>query len=186
MSLRDLFAGIYSWTDAHAVAILIASLAWAAAGSVFALIAKGGRTDSDGRAVANTVIGGAVLLIVLMVAALAIAHAGFGKSPLDANVLLLAAPLVCLVGSVAGIRWVFPLNELGTVRTLRDVGLFAIACAAGLGLLSKFRGWGVMFLGGLGDLLIVGVLALALLRSLYRRAFRREKPAADRNLGSHS
>jgi hypothetical protein len=41
-----------------------------------------------------------------------------------------------------------------------------------LWLLSKFRGWGVVFLGGLGSLLVIGVLALLLLRVLYRRTFK--------------
>jgi hypothetical protein len=164
--------------------VLIASLAWAVGGSLLAWIGKGGRTDSDGRTIASVIIGGAVLSIIVAVAALAIAHVGFHRGPLDANVLLLAAPLTCLAGSVAGIHWVFPLSELATVRTLRDVGLFAIACAAGVWLLSTFRGWGVMFLGGLGDLLIVGGLAAALLRGLYRRAFPQATPATHRTTGS--
>lgn len=181
MSLRELLSSIYLWADANAMAILIASLAWAAGGSLLALIGKGGRTDSDGRAIAGVVIGGAVLFVVFAVAALGIAHAGFKKSPFDANVLLLSGPLLCLTGSVAGIHWVFPLSELATVRTMRDVSLFLLACAAGLWLLSTFRGWGVLFLGGLGDLLIVGVLAVALLRVLFRRAFqhRTRAPADD-------
>lgn len=171
MSLRELFSGIYQWADAYAISVLAASLAWAAGGSLLAWIGKGGRTDSDGRAIASVIIGVAVLFVVVAVAALGIAHVGFRKGPFDANVLLLAAPLICLAGSVAGIHLVFPLSELATVRTLRDVGLFAIACAGGLWLLSTFRGWGVLFLGGLGDLLIVGGLAVVLLRALWRRAF---------------
>lgn len=173
MSLRELFANIYFWADNHAVAVLLAAFVWAAGGSLLARIGKGGHSESDGRAIASVVIGGAVVVLIVAVAALAIAHAGFKKSPFDANVLLLAAPLVCVACSIAGIHWVFPLSELATVRTVRDVGVFVIACAAGLWLLSTFRGWGVLFLGGIGDLVVIGVMAVALLRVLYRRAFRR-------------
>jgi hypothetical protein len=59
------------------------------------------------------------------------------------------------------------------VRTVRDVGLFVLACAVGLWLLSRFRGWGIAFLGGVGDLLVIGGLAIVLLRILYSRAFPR-------------
>ena len=89
MPLREFLAGLYLWADGHAVAIVIACLAWGLGGALLARIAKGGPSDRDGRAIA----------------------------------------------SVAGIHWGFPLSELATVRTLRDVALFAIACAAGLGLL---------------------------------------------------
>ena len=77
------------------------------------------------------VIGGAVLWTVIAVLALAVARFGFDKGLLDAHIMLLAAPVVCLVGSVYGIHSIFPLNELATVRTLRDVGLFVLACAIG-------------------------------------------------------
>lgn len=170
MPLRELLASIYQWADGHALALLVAGLAWGLGGALLARLGKGGRSDGDGRTIASIVVGGAVLAIVLAALALGLAWIGFGKGLLDANVLLLAAPLLCLAASIAGIHWVFPLSELATVRTLRDVAVFLLACAAGLWLLSKFRGWGLVFLGGLGDLLVIGALALALLRVLYRRA----------------
>jgi hypothetical protein len=57
------------------------------------------------------------------------------------------------------------------VRTLGDLAVFALACMALLWLLSKFRGWGVAFFGGLGSLALIGLFAALLLRGLYRRAF---------------
>jgi len=173
MPLREIFAAIYLWADGQAVAILMAALAWGMGGALLARIGKGGQSDRDGRAIANVVIGGAVLAFVLAAMALAVAHAGFRRGVLDANVLLLAAPVLCVVASIVGIHWVFPLSELATVRTMLDVAVFVIACAAGLWLLSTFRGWGVMFLGGIGDIVVIGVMAAALLRVLYRRALGR-------------
>lgn len=173
MPLRELFATLYQWADGHALALVLAALAWGLGGALLARIAKGGQSDRDGRAIASVVIGGAVLVMVVAALALGIAHVGFNKGLMDANAMLLAAPVLCLAASVAGIHWVFPLSELATVRTLRDVALFAIACAAGLWLLSRFRGWGLVFLGGIADLLLIGALALGLLRMLYRRATRR-------------
>jgi len=72
----------------------------------------------------------------------------FNKNLLDINVLLLLAPLACVLVSVLGIRQVFPLSGLASVRTLGDVAGFAVACLVLLWVLSKFRGWGVVFLGG--------------------------------------
>lgn len=173
MSLRDLLVSLYLATEAYALAILIGSLVWAVGGTLLARIGKAGASDRDGRAIASVVVGGAVFWLIVAVMAAAIAHAGFKKSLFDASALLLISPLLCLAASIAGIRWVFPLSELASVRTLRDVGLFVLACAVGLWLLSRFRGWGIGFLGGIGDLLVIGGLAVFLLRTLYSRAFPR-------------
>lgn len=173
MPLRELFAGMYLWADQHAVAIVLACLAWGLGGALLARLGKGGRSDRYGRALASGVLGGAALVLIVAAMALGIAHAGFKKGLLDANVLLLAAPMLCVLASVLGIRWVFPLSELATVRTLRELGLFVVACAAGLWLLSRFRGWGVVFLGGIGDIVVIAVIALGLLWVLYRAAFSR-------------
>jgi len=173
MSLRELLINLYQWADAHAPALLLAAVAWGLLGVLLARLARGGRSDQDGRVIASLVVGGAVLLVVLALAAAGIAHVGFRRSLLDANALLLLAPLACLLISVLGIHRVFPLNELATVRTLGDVAGFVLACLLLLWLLSKFRGWGVAFLGGLGSLAVFGVLAVWLLRALYRRAFGR-------------
>ena len=171
MPLNEFLIYLYLWADSHALDIVLASVAWAMVGTALARIGKYGQTEQDGQAIANIVIGGAVLWMLLSAMALGVAHVGFKKGMFDANVLLLVAPLLCVAGSVVGIHWVFPLSSLATVRTLRDVCLFALACALGIWLLSKFRGWGVMFIGGIGELVVIAVMAVALLRVLYRRAF---------------
>ncbi len=173
MSLRDLLTSIDLTAEAHALTILLSSLAWAVGGTLLARMGKAGATDRDGRAIASVVVGGALLWLIVFAMAAAIAHSGFNKNLFDAHVLLLISPLLCLAASIAGIRWVFPLSELASVRTLRDVGLFVLACAVGLWLLSRFRGWGIAFLGGIGDLVVIGGLAIFLLRTLYSRAFPR-------------
>lgn len=173
MPLREVFVGIYLWANSQAVAIALACLAWGVGGALLARFGKGGRSDRYGRTVASVVLGGAVLVLIVAAMALGIAHVGFKKGLLDANVLLLAAPVLCVLASVVGIGWVFPLSELATVRTLRELGLFVLACAAGLWLLSRFRGWGVVFLGGIGDIVVIAVMALGLLWVLYRAAFSR-------------
>lgn len=173
MSLRELLITSYQWADAHALVVLLAALAWGLAGTLLARVAKGGRTDQDGRLIANVVIGGAVLLLVVSMLAVSVAYLMFKQGVMDANALLLLAPLGCVLVSVLGIHRVFPLNELASVRTLSDLAWFALACIALLWLLSKFRGWGVAFLGGLGSLALIGVMVVLLLRLLYRRAFGR-------------
>ena len=171
MTLRELLINTYLWADAHALALLLASLAWGLGGTLLALLGKGGRSDQDGRLIASVVIGGAVLLLVAALLAAGVAHVAFNQALMDANALLLLAPLACVLVSVLGVHRVFPLSELASVRTLGDLAGFALACIALLWLLSKFRGWGVAFLGGLGSLALIGLLAALLLRVLYRRAF---------------
>jgi hypothetical protein len=171
MSLRELLINAYQWADAHALALMLAALFWGLGGTLLARVAKGGRSDQDGRVIASVVIGGAALLLVAVLLAAGIAHVAFKQGLMDANALLLLAPLVCVSVSVFGMHRVFPLSELASVCTLRDLAGFALACIALLWLLSTFRGWGVAFLGGLGSLALICLLAALLLRVLYRRAF---------------
>ncbi len=175
MTLRELLINAYQWADVHALTLLLAALAWGLGGTLLARVAKGGRSDQDGRVIASVVIGGAVLLLVVALLASGVAHVAFNQGLMDTNALLLLAPLVCVLVSVIGIHRVFPLSELASVRTLRDLAGFAVACMALLWLLSKFRGWGVAFLGGLGSLALICLLAALLLRVLYRRAFGRRE-----------
>jgi hypothetical protein len=171
MSLRELLITSYQWADTHALALLLAALAWGLVGTLLARLTKGGRSDLDGRLIASVVIGGAVLLLVAAMLAVSVAYVSFKQGLMDANVVLLLAPVGCVLVSVVGIHRVFPLNELASVRTLSDLAWFALTCIALLWLLSKFRGWGVAFLGGLGSLALIGVMVVLLLRALYRRAF---------------
>lgn len=171
MTLAELLAQGYAWADANAALIFGAALAIPAVGTALAWIGKQGRTDKDGRVIASLVIGLAVVFAAAVLAGLGIALPTLGRSLLQANVLLIAAPVACVVASLLGMSRVFPLRELASVRTLTDIAMFFAACAAAIWLLSKFRGWGVLFFGSLGQLLVIGVFAFVLLRRLFRRAF---------------
>jgi hypothetical protein len=170
MSLRELLAALYAAAVEQRMGVLVAALAVPVVGTVAARIGKAGRTDADGRLAASLVVGFGLLAVLVEVGALALASS-LGASPWDADAVLLAAPLLCLAGCLVGIRLVFPLSELASVRTAADLGLFVAAVAGVLWLVSKFRGWGVVFLGDIGQLVAIGLLAWALLSRLHARAF---------------
>jgi hypothetical protein len=173
MSLGGLLASAYVWADHNALTLLLAALALPVVGTLAAWLGKGGRTDRYGRLIASVVVGLGLCTLLLAVIALVIAQTGFDRSPLEANVVLLAAPLVCVVTCLGAIRLVFPLNELESVRSAVDIALFAFACAAVLWMFSQFRGWGVVFWGDLGQLALIVLLGVYLVRRLARRAFGR-------------
>jgi|CXWL01.1.fsa_nt_gi hypothetical protein len=173
MTLDDTFRNFYTWADGNALWLLLAAVVLPAAGTVAALIGRGGTTDADGRFIANAVLALGIGAVLFELVAISIGVWVRGSSLLEANALLLLAPVICLVGCVLGIRTVFPLNELGSIRTLSDVSSFALASLLVLWLLSKFRGWGILFLGTLGQLLLFGLFAAFVLWRLYVRATRR-------------
>lgn len=53
-----------------------------------------------------------------------------------------------------------------------DVAGFFAVCAAFIWFLSMFRGWGILFIGSLIELLIILALAAFLIHQLFVRAFR--------------
>jgi hypothetical protein len=77
-----------------------------------------------------------------------------------------------LILSVIGLRRVFPLSELATWRSVVEAFQFFAVCAALVWFFSMFRGWGIWFIGGLAELLIILVLAVLLIRRVFQRAFR--------------
>jgi hypothetical protein len=171
MSVVEVLTSLYHWADAHAGIFLAASLALPALGTLLAWLGKLGRSDRDGRWLASALIGVAIGAVVLEALALLVARYAVGASLLEADAALLAAPVVCLSASIAGIRLLFPIGQLASVRSAADVGLFLLAGVAALWLLSKFRGWGFVFLGWTGDFFVIVALAAVLLRRLHRRAF---------------
>ncbi len=181
MTLNDLLLTSYAWADQNAVLVLYASALLPMAGTALAWIGRGGKTDADGRFIASVLMGAAMLSVALEILAVFVARTALGARLMDANALLLAAPVVCLVGSIVGVRAVFPLSELGSVRAAADIGAFLVAAGLAVFFLSKFRGWGIMFLGGFMQLVIVTAIAGFFLYRLYRRAFgfeRRDQPDA--------
>ena len=171
MTVDEFFFLVYAWCEVHAVQVLAAAVLLPIVGTVGALIGRGGKTDADGRLVASVVMAVALGAVVLEVLGIGIALGPKNKSLFDADVFLLVAPIICLVGCVIGIRRVFPLNELGSVKSAFDVSAFVIACLATIWIFSKFRGWSLVFFGSFGQLVVVGLFAALLLWRLYKRAF---------------
>lgn len=184
MTINEALFGSYGWADENAGLILLASVVFPIVGTVAAKIGKGGKTDADGRMIASAVIGVALVAVALEFFALFIARAVEGKSLLDANLVLILAPLIALGGSAFGIRMIFPLSELGSVRTAADLFIFLLALG-GIGyFFSKFHGWGIIFFGSFTQLVVVLAVAFFFMWRLFRRAMgMNKKPLTPRPEG---
>lgn len=183
MTLNELFDASYLWAEQNGQLILLLSVAIPAAGTLLAYIGKGGKTDADGRFIASTVMTFAMLAVVLEATALFVSINLRGQSLLDANAALLAAPIICLAGSMFGLRLVFPLSELGVVRALLELAWFLASCLLVFWFMSKFEGWRIHIFGSLFTLIILGAVAIFFLRRQYRRAFgldRKPRPVRAR------
>lgn len=178
MTLDELLFDTYFWSTENTYLVLGLSLGIPVVGTVLAYIGKGGKTDADGRFIASTVMAVAMLAVLLQVVLLGYVFTAQGLSLMNVNLVLLVAPPLCLLGSALGIRLVFPLSELGSVRTVLDLLSFLVACAVVLWLLSMFRGWSVIFLGSVWQLLAIAALTIFFLRRMYRRAFGLDRPPA--------
>ncbi len=171
MSVYDVFESLYVWAAANALWFMVAAVAIPSVGTVVAWIGRGGKTDADGRFTASIVVGVGLCAVIVEVIAIVIVRSMLEIDVLQGDIVLLAAPIVCLVGGIVGIRMVFPLNELASVRSFIDIGVFVLVCLVVVWLFGKFRGWGIIFWGGITQLLVIGALLYFLLRRLYRRAF---------------
>jgi len=174
MTLRALLENFYTAAVADRLWVLLAAVLIPVIGTLAARFAKGGTSQSDGRRIASIVVGIGIVAVLIEVMAAVLARL-MGHSVFDADVLLLLAPVVCLAGCLAGIRWAFPLSELASVRTFLDVSVFLAACIAVLWLASRFY-WGVLFFGGLLQFAAIATFGYLLLRRLYRRALGRTSP----------
>ncbi len=170
MTGLELVRGAYEWATANALWILIGAVALPVVGTIAAALGKLGKTQEDGKQIASVVLTVAVICVVLEGMLLTVARGALGLPLLGMDVRLLAAPLVCLAGSVLGIRLVFPLSAIGSVKTMTDLLLFIGSIAAIAWLFSRFR-WGVYFIGSIGQLLAITAVAIWFLRRLYRRTF---------------
>ena len=160
----------YAWASAQALWILIGAVLLPTLGTVLAGLGKLGKTQEDGKQIASAVVMIAVLCVIGEIGLLTLARSVLGRSLLDMDIRLLAAPLVCLVGALVGIRLVFPLSALGSIKTLSDLAIFIVSLAAIAWLFSRFR-WGVYFVGTIGQLVAIAMVAFVFLRRLYRRTF---------------
>jgi hypothetical protein len=182
MTLNEFFDASHLWAEQNTQLILMLSVAIPAVGSLLAFIGKGGKTDEDGRFIASVVMGFAMFSVVIAAMALFVSISMRGSSLLDANVALLAAPIICLFGSVIGLRMVFPLSELGVVRSMVDMGGFLLSCGAVFWFMSKFEGWRIHIFGSLLTFVLLVGVAIFFLRRQFRRTFgmdreRRARPA---------
>lgn len=171
MTLNEFFDSTYQWGEQNAQLILLLGVAVPALGTLLAFIGKGGKTDEDGRFIASMVMGLAMFAVVLEVMAIFVGVYIRGSSLMDANAALLAAPIICLVGSVLGLRLVFPLAEIGVVRSILDMVGFFVSCLFVIWFMSKFNGWYIGIHGSLFTFVIIVVIGLFFLRRQYRRAF---------------
>lgn len=172
--LRD----AYGVADLHAAEVLVGAAVLPVLGTLLAWVGKGGKTDKDGRWIASTLVGFALLAVVLELLAVAVARSALGVDVLQANAALLVAPFVCLGLTVIGVRRVFPLSELGSVRTAMDLGLLVVVLLGLAWLFSRFH-WGVVFFGTLGQLGLIGVVVGLFVWRLTRRVGKglAERPA---------
>jgi len=172
MTLAEALSSLSLWLDSHALDVFAASVGLPVAGTIAAWVGKGGKTDTDGKAIASFLIAFALAVVLLEVALLSIGVFLQGRALVDTNLLLLTAPVLCLVLSIAGVRLVFPLSQLGSVKVLMNGFWFVAALGAFVWFLSKFRGWGIIFFGGIFQLILLLVLGGALIWWLGRRMLR--------------
>jgi hypothetical protein len=188
MTLNEFFDASYQWGEQHAQLILLLGVAIPAVGTLLAFIGRGGKTDEDGRFIASTVLGFSMLAVVLEVMAIFVGTFVRGGSLLDANAALLAAPILCLFGSVLGLRLVFPLAEIGVIRTILDLAGFFTSCLFVMWFMSKFTGWSIHIFGSLLTFVIIAVIGFLFIRWQARRAFglnREPRPARARVRAHH-
>lgn len=176
MSSLELLRAVYDWLQSHDLWIAAALVLLPLGGTAVAWMAKGRPGDSAaaGKLTASVVIGAAVVLVFVEAAALLLATKVLRRDlwmvMLNGNAILVLGPPLSLAAAVLGLRLVFPLSQLATIRTLRDLALLIGLGWAAIWALGKFRGWGVWFLGGIGDLLLLAGLAVAVLYYLYKRS----------------
>lgn len=170
MTVMDILASSHGGAVAYANLILGASLAIPMIGAIAARIGRGGETDEDGKAIGNALLL-LVLLQMVLFGALTVGWTSVMEvSWAELPIAVLVAPIVALGTSMLSLRMVFPLGQLEMVRRAKSLGLLALVLAATVWFLSQFRGWGILFLGGLGELFCFGIVVCVVIYVLYRRA----------------
>jgi hypothetical protein len=169
MTPLELLSLLYQWASQQALSLLAAAVLIPLTGVALARILRGKTTGGAGEQIANGLTLSAVAVFLIALLTGFIAHWAFNASLWQANLLLLLAPLTYLVLSFVGVHWVFPLNRLASVRTLKDIGMFLAACLLVIWLLGKFRGWGIIFLGGTLQVVLIGLGLYWLLRRLWKQ-----------------
>jgi hypothetical protein len=171
MTLEDFFVTVYKGLVENKGVITVALVSIPVVGTLGTWIGKSGKTEKDGIFLANLVIWIATGVFAFSVIAALIGMSMMGKSLLQGDLVLLCAPIFCVVGTFFGIRKVFPLGELSSTYTLKDVGIFLIGCLVVWFIFKTFRGWGILFFGSVLQLVAWLVAGYWLMRRLAKRAF---------------
>lgn len=164
---------LYAWAAERSTLIFAGACALPLVGTAAAWVGKKGKSDRDGRLIADALLVLSLLLVAAEVIGLVVADSAHGAGSrewlLEADALLLLAPIACLGLSLLGIRLVFPLGELASVKRLTSLGAFLAALAAAVWLLGRFR-WGVLFYAHFVWLLALSAIAVLVMWSLWRKA----------------
>jgi len=168
MTLEEAFRVAHSWLMGHGLDLLCCSLTFVVACTLASYLARGGGSGAASRFFAN-----AVLTVTLVEAAAVAVYAVLAGSVLGSSLLTLdasfvASPIVSLALALAGLRLFVPVGRLAVARLARDLAAFGLVCAALVWVGSRFRGWGVVFIGSIFELLTIVALAFLLLARLWR------------------
>lgn len=172
MTLDQFFRAAYLFGQQNATVLLLGfGLVFPVVATVLAWIGRGGKTDRDGKFIASLFLGAAIVALVGELVGLWVATSIYHTSVMQAPVALLAAPVLGSVLTLVGIRWIFPLNQLAPARTAGDLALLALLCGGLIWFFSKFRGWGIIFFGGIMQLVLILAVVLFFIRRIFKRAF---------------
>lgn len=162
---------LYAWAAERSTIVFAAACAIPLIGTLLAWIGKQGKSDKDGRLIADALLVLSLLLVGAEVVGLLVADSAHTNREwlFTADLLLLLAPIACLGLSLLGIRLVFPLGELTSVKRLSSLGAFLAAVLAAVWLLGKFR-WGVLFYAHFVWLLVLAGIAVLVMWGLWRKA----------------
>ena len=173
MTIAELARTLVDWLVAHQHTILLVYLVAPLVATAVIWMCKRARAHATGTRFASITIVLVVVSIVLEALVLAVARGFFDADLTATPVLLVIGPPLAAVVAISGIHCVYPLTQLAAWRSLTDIGWFVLAAAVLFWLVTKFRGWGIIFAGSLLELLVLCGLAYWLLRRLFKRAFSR-------------
>jgi hypothetical protein len=172
LTLDEFFRAAYRFAEHNHITLLLGfGLAFPVVATLLAWIGRGGKTDRDGKFIASLFLGVAIIALVAELVGLWVATSIYRVNVMHAPVALLVAPLLGFVLTLVGIRWVFPLNQLATARTAGDLALLALLCGGLIWFFSKFHGWGIIFFGGILQLVLILGVVLWFIRRIFKRAF---------------
>ena len=179
MTLEDFFATVYKGLLENKGLITVALVSIPVVGTLGTWIGKRGKTEKDGIFLANLVIWIATGVFVFAVI-VALIGMSMEKSLLQGDFMLLCAPIACVTGTFFGIRKIFPLGELSSTHTLKDIGVFLIGCLVVWFIFKTFRGWGILFFGSVIQLVLWLSAGYWLMRRMAKRAFGKTKSNGDK------